>query len=56
LKIFRGITNDIDDKYGWLWSLNNQFVFVISGELDETGFELNPALQIWHLKKLNEMP
>jgi hypothetical protein len=56
LKIFRGITNDIDEKYGWPWSLNNQFVIVISGELDETGFELNPALQIWHLKNLNEMP
>ncbi|MDR2382584.1 MAG: 6-bladed beta-propeller [Prevotellaceae bacterium] len=57
LKIFRGIKNDIDGKdSGRVWSLNNQLVFDIPGDLDETGFELNPALQIWHLKKINEMP
>jgi hypothetical protein len=58
LKLFRGIENDIDGKYaGFTWALNNnQIAFILCGELDETGFELNPALQIWHLKKLNEMP
>jgi hypothetical protein len=56
LKVYRGIKNDINGKEWNIWSLNNQLVFEVSGELDETGFELNPVLQIWHLKKLNEMP
>jgi hypothetical protein len=57
LKVFREIKNDIDGKDRWnIWSLNNQIVFDVPGELDESGFELNPVLQIWHLKKLSEMP
>ncbi|MDR2406698.1 MAG: hypothetical protein LBE13_01080 [Bacteroidales bacterium] len=56
LKVFRGMKNDINGKDGNIWSLNNQLVFDIPGDLDEAGFELNPVLQIWHLKKLHEMP
>jgi hypothetical protein len=56
LKIFRGLKNDINGKDGNIWSLNNQIVSDVPGGLDETGFELNPVLQIWHLKKINEMP
>jgi hypothetical protein len=56
LKIFRGLKNDINGKDGSIWSLNNQIVKIIDGELDKNGFELNPVLQIWHLKKINEMP
>jgi hypothetical protein len=53
LKLFRGIENDIDGKYAvFTWALNNnQIDFILYGESDETGFELNSALQIWHLQK-----
>jgi hypothetical protein len=56
LKIFRGIKNDIDGIDGVPWTLNNRIVLTVTGETDETGFELNPWIQIWHLKNVNEMP
>jgi hypothetical protein len=56
LKIFRGLKNDINRKDGNIWSLNNQIVMDVPGEIDENGFELNPVLQIWHLKNLNKIP
>ncbi|MDR1339087.1 MAG: 6-bladed beta-propeller [Prevotellaceae bacterium] len=56
LKIYKDIKNDIDKRTGKLEALNNNIVYIISGETDETGFELNPWLQIWHLKNVEEMP
>jgi hypothetical protein len=56
LKIFKDIENNIDGRKGVLKTLNNNITFIISEETDKTGFELNPWLQIWHLKNMDKMP
>jgi hypothetical protein len=56
LKIFKNMENDIDERKGVPKALNNNIVYIINEETDETGFELNPWLQIRHLKNIEDMP
>jgi hypothetical protein len=53
LKIYK----EIERKRGEPKVINDNIIlFTISGETDDTGFELNPWLQIWHLKDVDKMP